>query len=159
MKHYSFALIFASILLYSCGGNGTSNSTGDLSRMDRVEIKDQRQIMTDSIIEKIDYVKLGETGDVLIGKVTDLLITPDHIIVGDTRQAKAVFIFDRAGNSQAVISRLGRGPQEYQELSTIFLTPDQQAIGIVDNSMKKLLYFDLQGNFIKNKTSLWIVME
>ena len=151
MKHYSFALIFASILLYSCGGNGTSNSTGDLSRMDRVEIKEQRKIMVDSIVEKIDYVKLGETGDVLIGKVTDLLITPDHIIVGDTRQAKAVFIFDRAGNSQAVISRLGRGPQEYVDLRTIFLTPDQQAIGIVDNSMKKLLYFDLQGNFIKKQ--------
>ena len=151
MKHYSFALIFASILLYSCGGNGTSNSTGDLSRMDRVEIKDQRKISVDSIVEKIDYVKLGETGDVLIGKVTDLLITPDHIIVGDTRQAKAVFIFDRAGNSQAVISRLGRGPQEYMDLRTIFLTSDQQAIGIVDNSMKKLLYFDLQGNFIKKQ--------
>ena len=119
--------------------------------MDRVEIKDQRKISVDSIVEKIDYVKLGETGDVLIGKVTDLLITPDHIIVGDTRQAKAVFIFDRAGNSQAVISRLGRGPQEYMDLSTIFLTPDQQTIGIVDNSMKKLLYFDLQGNFIKKQ--------
>ena len=151
MKHYSFALIFAGLLLYSCGGNGTSNSTGDLSRMDRVEIKDQRKISVDSIVEKIDYVKLGETGDVLIGKVTDLLITPDHIIVGDARQAKAVFIFDRAGNSQAVISRLGRGPQEYMDLSTIFLTPDQQTIGIVDNSMKKLLYFDLRGNFIKKQ--------
>ena len=151
MKHYSFALIFASILLYSCGDNSSSNSTGDLSRMDRVEIKDQRKIMVDSIVEKIDYVKLGETGDVLIGKVTDLLITPDHIIVGDTRQAKAVFIFDRAGNTQAVISRLGRGPQEYMDLSTIFLTPDQQTIGIVDNSMKKLLYFDLRGNFIKKQ--------
>ena len=106
MKLYSFTLIFVGLLLYSCGDNSSSNSTGDLSRMDRVEIKDQRKIMVDSIVEKIDYVKLGETGDVLIGKVTDLLITPDHIIVGDARQAKAVFIFDRAGNSQAVISRL-----------------------------------------------------
>ena len=151
MKLYSFALIFAGLLLYSCGDNSSSNSTGDLSRMDRVEIKDQRKSSVDSIVEKIDYVKLSKTGDVLIGQVTDLLFTPDHIIVGDARQAKAVFIFDRAGNSQAVISRLGRGPQEYQDVSTIFLTPDQQTIGIVDNSMKKLLYFDLQGNFIKKQ--------
>ena len=151
MKLYSFALIFAGLLLYSCGDNSSSNSTGDLSRMDRVEIKDQRKSSVDSIVEKIDYVKLSKTGDVLIGQVTDLLFTPDHIIVGDARQAKAVFIFDRAGNSQAVISRLGRGPQEYQDVSTIFLTPDQQTIGIVDNSMKKLLYFDLRGNFIKKQ--------
>ena len=156
MKHYSFLLVFVSLLLFCACGNKTDSPTSsmtstDLSRMDRVEIKDQRKISVDSIVEKIDYVKLGETGDVLIGKVTDLLITPDHIIVGDTRQAKAVFIFDRAGNSQAVISRLGRGPQEYMDLRTIFLTSDQQAIGIVDNSMKKLLYFDLQGNFIKKQ--------
>ena len=151
MKLYSLTLIFTGLLLYSCEGNSSSNSNGDLSRMDRVEIKDQRKIMTDSIIEKIDYVKLGETGDVLIGQVTDLLITPDHIIVEDRWKAKAVFIFDRAGNSQAVINRFGRGPQEYQDVSTIFLTPDQQTIGIVDNSMKKLLYFDLQGNFIKKR--------
>ena len=156
MKHYSFLLVFVSLLLFCACGNKTDSPTSsmtstDLSRMDRVEIKDQRKIMVDSIVEKINYVKLGKTGDVLIGKVTDLLITPDHIIVGDARQAKAVFIFDRAGNSQAVISRLGRGPQEYMDLSTIFLTPDQQTIGIVDNSMKKLLYFDLRGNFIKKQ--------
>ena len=102
MKHYSFLLVFVSLLLFCACGNKTDSPTSsmtstDLSRMDRVEIKDQRKIMVDSIVEKINYVKLGKTGDVLIGKVTDLLITPDHIIVGDARQAKAVFIFDRAG--------------------------------------------------------------
>ena len=155
MKHSFGVLIFASLLFSSCndrtGASISSESITDLSRMDRVEIKERKQISVDSVIEKIDYVKLGNTGDVLIGKVTHLLITPDHFVIGDTRQAKAVFVFDRAGNVQAVISRLGRGPQEYQDLNTIFLSPDRQAIGIVDNSTKKLLYFDMAGNFIKKQ--------
>ena len=155
MKHSFGVLIFASLLFSSCndrtGASISSESITDLSRMDRVEIKERKQISVDSVIEKIDYVKLGDTGDVLIGKVTHLLITPDHFVIGDTRQAKAVFVFDRAGNVQAVISRLGRGPQEYQDLNTIFLSPDRQAIGIVDNSTKKLLYFDMAGNFIKKQ--------
>ena len=119
--------------------------------MDRVEITEQKQISVDSVIEKIDYVKLGDTGDVLIGKVTHLLVTPDHIVVGDAYNAKAVFIFDRDGNPQAVINRLGRGPQEYQNIKDVFLTPDQRTIGIVDNSVQKLLYFDMQGNFVRKQ--------
>lgn len=138
MKLYSLPLIFVGLLLYSCRDNGTSNSNGDLSRMDRVEIKDQRQIPVDSVFEKIDYVKLGETGDVLVGQVTHLLFTPDHIIVGDADQAKAIFIFDRAGNSQAVINRLGRGPQEYQGITDIDISPDQKKIIVLDSWGDKL---------------------
>ena len=152
MKHYSFALIFAGLLLYSCGDNGTSNSNGDLSRMDRVEIKDQQQIPVDSVIEKIDYIKLGKTGDALIGQVTHLLFTPDHIIVGDADQAKAIFIFDRAGNSQAVINRFGRGPQEYQGITDIDISPDQQKIIVLDSWGDKLLTFDMNGNFLNKQT-------
>ena len=124
MKLYSFTLIFAGLLLYSCGDNSSSNSTGDLSQMDRVEIKDQRQIPVDSVIEKIDYVKLGETGDVLVGQVTHLLFTPDHIIVGDADQAKAIFIF----------------------------SPDQQKIIVLDSWGDKLLTFDMNGNFLNKQT-------
>ena len=100
MKHHSFLLVIVGLLLFYACGNKTDSPTSsmtstDLSQMDRVEIKDQRQIPVDSVIEKIDYVKLGETGDVLVGQVTHLLFTPDHIIVGDADQAKAIFIFDR----------------------------------------------------------------
>ena len=152
MKLYSFALFFASLLLYSCGGNSSSNSNGDLSQMDRVEIKDQQQIPVDSVIEKIDYIKLGKTGDALIGQVTHLLFTPDHIIVGDADQAKAIFIFDRAGNSQAVINRLGRGPQEYQGITDIDISPDQKKIIVLDSWGDKLLTFDMNGNFLNKQT-------
>jgi len=155
MKHSFGVLIFASLLFSSCndrtGASISSESITDLSRMDRVEIKEQKRISVDSVIEKIDYVKLGDTGDVLIGKVTHLWVTPDHIVVGDARQAKAVFIFDRDGNPQAVINRLGRGPQEYQGITDIDISPDQQKIVILDGWGDKLITYDMNGVFLGEK--------
>ena len=121
--------------------------------MDRVAIENGPDIRVESCIEKIEYVKLGKTNDVPIGQVTHLLFTPDHIIVGDARNAKAVFVFDREGNARTVINRLGRGPQEYQYIADVFLTPDKKTIGIADRAAKQVLYFDMDGNF-KWKTSL-----
>ena len=142
--------------MYACRGGAGSDTIGstssDLSKMDRVEIKEQQKISVDSVIKKIEYVKLGNTGDVLIGQVSHLLFTPDHIVVGDADKAQAVFVFDRQGNTQTVINRLGRGPQEYQHIDDVFLTPDKKEIGIVDNAVYKLLYFDMEGNFVRSQS-------
>ena len=151
MKNY-FLLILAGIFLYACG-RGTGSTNSDIPGMDRVKIKEQQKNSVDSIIAKIDYIKLGDTGDVLIGKVTHLLFTPDHIVVGDADKAQAVFIFDRQGNPQTVINRFGRGPQEYQSIQHIFLTPDKKTVGIVDRGGRKILYFDMDGN-LKDKKAL-----
>lgn len=156
MKHYFFALIFASLLLYSCG-HGQNNNESDSTPLQVVVVPEQADMPIDSIIEKVDYIKLGDTGDVLIGDVSKLWITPQHIVIVDKFKAMSIFVFDRAGNAQAVINRLGRGPQEYTSLTDVCLTPDQQRIVVLDNSKKKLLYYNMEGNFLYDKnTSFWI---
>ena len=156
MKHYFFALIFASLLLYSCG-HGQNNNESDSAPLQVVVVPEQADMPIDSIIEKVDYIKLGDTGDVLIGDVSKLWITPQHIVIVDKFKAMSIFVFDRSGNAQAVINRLGRGPQEYTSLTDVCLTPDQQRIVVLDNSKKKLLYYNMEGDFLYDKnTSFWI---
>ena len=156
MKHYFFALIFASLLLYSCG-HGQNNNESDSAPLQVVVVPEQADMPIDSIIEKVDYIKLGDTGDVLIGDVSKLWITPQHIVIVDKFKAMSIFVFDRSGNAQVVINRLGRGPQEYTSLTDVCLTPDQQRIVVLDNSKKKLLYYNMEGDFLYNKnTSFWI---
>lgn len=156
MKHYFFALIFASLLLYSCG-HGQNNNESDSAPLQVVVVPEQADMPIDSIIGKVDYIKLGDTGDVLIGDVSKLWITPQHIVIVDKFKAMSIFVFDRAGNAQAVINRLGRGPQEYTSLTDVCLTPDQQRIVVLDNSKKKLLYYNMEGDFLYDKnTSFWI---
>ena len=156
MKHYFFALIFASLLLYSCGHEQNDNES-DSDPLQVVVVPEQADMPIDSIIEKVDYIKLGDTGDVLIGDVSKLWITPQHIVIVDKFKAMSIFVFDRSGNAQVVINRLGRGPQEYTSLTDVCLTPDQQRIVVLDNSKKKLLYYNMEGDFLYDKnTSFWI---
>ena len=156
MKHYFFSLIFASLLLYSCG-HGQNNNESDSAPLQVVVVPEQADMPIDSIIEKVDYIKLGDTGDVLIGDVSKLWITPQHIVIVDKFKAMSIFVFDRSGNAQVVINRLGRGPQEYTSLTDVCLTPDQQRIVVLDNSKKKLLYYNMEGDFLYDKnTSFWI---
>ena len=103
------------------------------------------------LIADVEFLKLGKTGDVLIGGVDKLWITEQHVIVADKRTSQAIFIFDREGNAQAVINRLGRGPQEYIELTDVILTPDKEKVVVLDNRKQKLLYYSMNGDYLYDK--------
>lgn len=146
----SAALIMAS-LLGSCNRNADITNSSSNYSMDTIVCASTSDTPLDSIIAKIEYVKLKSTEEHPVGEIDNLLITPEHIIVADRHLAKSIFIFDRQGKIQTVISRHGRGPQEYLSISDVVLTPDQKRIAVLDNYGKKILYFDLAGNYLFHK--------
>lgn len=150
MKYFSLILIG---LLFSCNRNTEPSNTThpDVTQMDTIACAPEYDTPLDSIIEKIDYVKLRSTENNPVGEVDALWITPDNIVVADYNLSKSIFIFDRLGQLQATISRLGRGPQEYLSISDVTLTPDRQRVAVLDNHGKKILYYDLAGNFLFRK--------
>ena len=152
MKTLTVSAVFiVTLLLGSCNRNADiTNSSSDYS-MDTIVCASTSDTPLDSIIAKIEYVKLQSTEEHPVGGIDNLLITPEHIIVADRHLAKSIFIFDRQGKIQTVISRHGRGPQEYLSISDIVLTPDQKRIAVLDNYGKKILYFDLAGNYLFHK--------
>lgn len=105
----------------------------------------------DSLVADVEFLKLGKTGDVLIGGVDKLWITEQYVIVADKMKSQAIFVFDREGNAQAVINRLGRGPQEYTHLTDVILTPDEEKIVVLDNHKKKLLFYNMTGDYLYDK--------
>lgn len=154
-----FGLCIISLIIYSSCGQQSENNNSKITwnEPDVVVVPKKSNTPLDSIIMNIKYLKLGDTGDVLIGDVSKLWITPQHIVIVDKFKAMSIFVFDRSGNAQAVINRLGRGPQEYTSLTDVCLTPDQQRIVVLDNSKKKLLYYNMEGDFLYDKnTSFWI---
>ena len=149
------SLLAFCILLFSCSRN-TEQANGrttvlDVSRMDTIVCAQQDDTPLDSIISRIDYVKLHSTKDKPVGAIDALWVTEDHIIAADYNQSETIFIFDRQGQFQAAISRKGRGPQEYQSIMDVTLTPDRKRIAVLDNHGKKILYYDLAGNFVLHK--------
>ncbi len=152
MKYIYIIFVFSVVSLFESCDNSIKMSEQDtVSQMDTITCAKEYNTSLDSIIAKIEYVKLQSTEEHPVGEIDNLLITPEHIIVADRHQAKSIFIFDRQGKIQTVISRHGRGPQEYLSIFDVVLTPDQKRIAVLDNYGKKILYFDLAGNFLFHK--------
>lgn len=151
MHHFRKALvtISATVCCLACNRHADQSDNVLSSDIHTVTVLEDNDTPVDSIIKSIEYVKLQSFENTLIGWVSKIIVTEDHIVVADTRMAKAVFIFDRKGNAQAVISRLGRGPQEYTTLGDVAVTPDQQRIAVLDNGSEKVIYYDMAGKFIK----------
>lgn len=82
----------------------------NLAKLDTIGIRKEATGQIDSVIDKVSYVKLQSTGNTLVGDVSKLWVTEDHIIVADYYKSQAVFVFDRQGKNLAVINALGRGP-------------------------------------------------
>ena len=152
MRTLTFSAVFiAALLLGSCNQNAEVTNLSSNYTIDTIVSASTSDTPLDSIIAKIEYVKLKSTEEHPVGGIDNLLITPEHIIVADRHLAKSIFIFDRQGMIQTVICRHGRGPQEYLSIFDVVLTPDQKRIAVLDNYGKKILYFDLAGNFLFHK--------
>ena len=154
MNCFYGSVIFVLVLLFSSCNRNVEESdhiVQDISQMDTITCASTSDTPLDSIIAKIEYIKLKSTEEHPVGGIDNLLITPEHIIVADRHLAKSIFIFDRQGKIQTIISRHGRGPQEYLSIFDVVLTPDQKRIAVLDNYGKKILYFDLAGNYLFHK--------
>ena len=151
-KYTYIIFVFSVVSLFESCDNSIKMSEQDtVSQMDTIICAKEYNTSLDSIIAKIEYVKLQSMENFPVGEIDNLLITPEHIIVADYNLAKSIFIFDRQGMIQTVICRHGRGPQEYLSIFDVVLTPDQKRIAVLDNYGKKILYFDLAGNFLFHK--------
>ena len=144
---YLFTLFF----FWCCVSKNDRQAMTDISGMREVVFDDKNTINIDSVIANYRFVRLDSTDNFPIGELWQTLITDDHIILVDKLHSKSVFIFDKTGKNKAIIHRQGRGPQEYISLFHVTLTPDRQKIAIVDDLGKKVVFFDLAGNFIESK--------
>ena len=142
-------ILFISCVLISCQNSEDKKITEENATT--IVLQDQTPVPVSSFIEEIHVLPLESEEEHLIGGIDNILFTKDRIIVSDMKISKSVYIFDRNGKKQAVINRLGRGPQEYLLPFYTTLTPDEKKIAIYDNMGSKVLFYDLDGNFIEKK--------
>ncbi|MDR0543037.1 MAG: 6-bladed beta-propeller [Dysgonamonadaceae bacterium] len=99
-------------------------------------------------IEKVEFVRLETRSDVLIGQISHLLFTDSLIIVADQGIAQAIFVFDRNGRFRNRIGGRGQGPGEYLYIEHLALAPGKDRIAIVDMSLKRIMYYELDGTYL-----------
>ena len=106
----------------------------------------EKELILQDIMD-VEYVPL-ETTDEFITKGVVKAIGKDLLFVTNQSSDGDIFIFDRkTGKGLRKINRMGQGAEEYSYVSAIALDEENQEIFVSDFGIRKILVYDLSGNF------------
>lgn len=122
-----------------------------------IEIKVPEQTQDNcNFIRVKKYIPLETTKDFLIGSVIDRLDICDHKIYILDRQSNSVFIFSDDGKFKRAIHDVGRGPKQYLQLASMYISEENKNIILYCRQLHRFLYYDLEGNALGVKNAiLW----
>jgi hypothetical protein len=122
-----------------------------------IQIKVPEQTQDDcNFIQVKKYIPLETTKDFLIGSVMDRIDICDHKIYILDRQSNSVFIFSDDGKFKRAIHDVGRGPKQYLQLASMYISEENKNIILYCRQLHRFLYYDLEGNALSVKnTILW----
>jgi hypothetical protein len=113
-----------------------------------ISINNDHEISTQDVIDMIELVPLKTPTGIAIGAISGLIVTEDRIIVSDVNVMDYAMVFDREGRYISTVGRKGRASNEYIDLAQVALASDGDTVLLYDNYGKKILSFDLDGNFL-----------
>jgi hypothetical protein len=99
-------------------------------------------------IRSVQYIPLkGQNG--VVGEISQMIVRENFYVLLD-KQQKCVWQFDSDGRFMNLISRQGKGPEEYRSIDRIALTPDEQ-VYVIGYDNPRILIYDLNGKYLKSK--------
>jgi hypothetical protein len=141
-------LISAIVLLFTMIGcvNKNNQSLYDLITIDINKKYHKKELILQDVMD-VEYIAL-ETSDEFITQGIIKSIGKNVIIITNRILDGDIFIFDRkTGKGIRKINRLGQGPEEYSQFTEIILDEDKNEIFVIAYSSRKILVYDLNGNF------------
>lgn len=140
----SISIIILSAVMAGCGG-GSKQSTDDFITVDVTASYPQKELILQDFMD-VEYIPLESTDEFItqgvvkaIGK--DILLVTNRIMDGD------IFVFSRTGIGLRKINRFGRSGEEYLQITEIVLDEDNNEMFVIDYPARKILVYDLYGNF------------
>lgn len=145
MRHI-IAILSLTLSLFSCNNNHDSYNTVRIAISNKDSIIELEKLVSDIKITQLETNK-----DNLIGIITKIISTDNHIIIGDNIISNAIYMFNSNGKFIKQISSSGNGPGEYTSFTHITLSPDKKNIIIIDGTKGKAIYYSIDGDYIKDK--------
>ena len=135
--------IILSAIIASCKGG--KQSAEDIIIVDVKATYPEKELILQDFMD-VEYVPLETTDEFIThGRLEvagkNLLLVTNRVDDGN------ILVFDRTGKGLRIINRLGQGGEEYTDISELVLDEDNEEIFVKDNSIKKILVYDLYGNF------------
>lgn len=145
MRHI-IAILSLTLSLFSCNNNHDSYNTVRIAILNKDSIIELEKLVSDIKITQPETNK-----DNLIGIITKIIYTDNHIIIGDNIISNAIYMFNPNGKFIKQISSSGNGPGEYTSFTHITLSPDKKNIIIIDGTKGKAIYYSIDGDYIKDE--------
>tara|TARA_R110001592_G_scaffold135241_2_gene351385 strand:+ start:87 stop:1262 length:1176 start_codon:yes stop_codon:yes gene_type:complete len=114
--------------------------------------KNDRKIKLTDLIEEIEFIRLEETPESLLGSVGDVQVVGDKFVFVGNRFKGDIFVFDSQGKLINRINRLGSSPEEYPSLKDMWVEGDLIVVYTYQKGIKR---YQLNGDFVSsNKLEL-----
>lgn len=107
----------------------------------REEVHDIHQM---GMFSGFQMIPLETRDSVLIGDIHNVVVWGDRVFVAEYFDTKAVYAFDLKGHFLGKVGRHGRGPEEYLQLSDLFVDPRTERLNLVSRIDQKLFEYDLE---------------
>ncbi len=145
MKKINIILAILLLLAAGCGGNKSGNQTDELITVDVTASYPKKELILQDFMD-VEYIPLETNNDFVcqgfvqaVGK--DIIVVKNRVNDGD------IFIFDRTGKGLRKFNRLGKGGEEYAFILGIAIDEDNNEMFINSHSSRRILVYDLFGNF------------
>jgi hypothetical protein len=146
MKYTLTIWIIILCIITGYGGCKQSGSQSDeLILVDVTASYPKKELILQDFMD-VEYIPL-ETSDTFLTQGFIQTIGKDIIIVTNYNNDGDIFIFGRDGKSVRKINRKGQGGEEYVSILGITLDEDNEEMFVNDYSGKKIVVYDLNGNF------------
>ena len=118
----------------------------DLIKVDvRKKYTPKKELILQDFMD-VEYVAL-ETNDDFLNQGIVQDVGGEFILVRNRINDGDIFIYNRKGKALKKINRRGQGPEEYTNISKVFLDEENAEIFVNDYHIKKVIVYDLNGKF------------
>lgn len=122
-----------------------------------IDIIASKEVSLEELVDFQKGIRIVQIGQVpknaLFGDITKLWTTRKNgIIFTDQELANKIYKIDNDGNLEWVIDETGAGPGEFQKLWSVQINPYKSQIEVWDLSLRKFLFYDLNGEFINERS-------
>ncbi len=132
--------------LSGCNNNPSGTEGDELIIVDVTKTySDRKEIILQDFMD-VEYIPL-ETNEDFINQGWVLAVGDETILVRNLNDDGDIFVYDRTGKALRKFNRKGSGGEEYVYASSVVLDEDKGEMFINDISQKKILVYDLYGNF------------
>ena len=147
---FKFIKFFILLLSGVIPGCKQANEPGCINIDVSAALKQSGNFPLSKIIKDVEVIQLDTVRDAYFGNMHSLSMT-DHFFGFVCDQQKRAYLFDRSGRFISNIGRRGKGPGEFTEPNVLAISPDEKYIVVGDPWRGKLILYDMDGHFIREK--------